>query len=103
MKFLLDAGGTPLLLRMAKAEVSRAVVARAAIGYHDGENVHTFIGEVKGQLVTHPRGENGWGWDPVFQPEHSLLTYAEMGEIEKNKISHRRAALEKFKVFLKQS
>lgn len=99
IKFLLKAGGNDLLLKMVATLENKTVIAKACIGYHDGTNVHTFVGEVNGQIVK-PQGEGGWGWDPIFLPEHSKLTYGMMDPEEKNKISHRRTALEKFKEFL---
>lgn len=58
-----------------------------------------FIGEIKGRIVR-PRGESGFGWDPVFQPDGYSKTFAEMGADEKNAISHRFKAFEKLRVFL---
>ena len=49
---------------------------------------HLFIGKTEGEIVS-PRGDNNFGWDPCFQPKNYKKTYAEMGEEEKNKISHR--------------
>ncbi|CAM6100003.1 unnamed protein product [Calypogeia fissa] len=54
----------------------------------------TFVGRTEGTIVP-PRGPGEFGWDPVFQPEGSQLTFAEMLREEKNKISHRRRALDK--------
>lgn len=102
VKFLLEAGGNGLLLKMLSGQSDRNVIARAAIAYHDGTNIHTFIGDVKGVIAPGPRGEGGWGWDPVFIPEGKTMTYAEMGPVEKNAISHRRAALEKLKQYLRE-
>ena len=51
-------------------------------------------GEVKGHLLTAPRGENGFGYDPLFVPVGYDRTFAEMGAEEKNGISHRARALE---------
>ena len=52
------------------------------------EEPHLFIGKTPGEIVS-PRGPNSFGWDPCFQPKGYKQTYAEMGEEEKNKISHR--------------
>lgn len=102
VKFLLEAGGNGLLLKMMSGQTDRNVIARAAIAYHDGTNIHTFIGDVNGVIAPEPRGDGGWGWDPVFIPQGKDMTYAEMGQVEKNAISHRRAALEKLKQFLRE-
>jgi inosine triphosphate pyrophosphatase len=52
-----------------------------------------FIGRCEGTIVA-PRGENMFGWDPIFQPKGYTQTFAEMDLEEKNKISHRGKALE---------
>ncbi len=100
IKYLREAGGNDLLLYMLKHEKNRSVVAKAAIGYHDGKTIEIFMGEIKGVITMNSRGSDGWGFDPLFQPEDSTQTFAEMGSIEKNTRSHRRRALEKFKAFL---
>lgn len=57
-----------------------------------------FVGQVSGRIVK-PRGDNGFGWDPVFEPEGGMKTYAEMGK-DKNKISHRKKAIMELKEYL---
>lgn len=54
-----------------------------------------FMGEAKGEIAARPRG-SGWGYDPVFVPSGGKRTFAQMGEAEKNAVSHRRAALSDF-------
>uniref|UniRef100_A0A7C5U6F2 dITP/XTP pyrophosphatase n=1 Tax=Caldiarchaeum subterraneum TaxID=311458 RepID=A0A7C5U6F2_CALS0 len=54
-----------------------------------------FSGVVKGRIATEPRGEGGFGYDPVFIPAGSTKTLAEMSVAEKNKWSHRAKAVEK--------
>ena len=69
------------------------------IGYaKNRDDIHFFEGVVRGKIVA-PRGEY-FGWDPIFAPNGSQKTYAEMGREEKNKLSHRRLALDKLKEFL---
>ena len=58
-------------------------------------------GRTDGTIVL-PRGPQSFGWDPVFLPQDSDLTYAEMSKEDKNKISHRARALDKLKTFLEQ-
>lgn len=55
----------------------------------------TFEGEVAGEINRHPRGERGFGYDPVFVPEQGPLTFAEMDSIVKNAVSHRARAVRK--------
>jgi XTP/dITP diphosphohydrolase len=65
-----------------------------------------FIGEVKGEITTDVRekqGKSGFGFDPIFQPEGSAKTFAEMTIAEKNGYSHRAMAICKFaKWYMKQ-
>ncbi|MCQ2285363.1 MAG: RdgB/HAM1 family non-canonical purine NTP pyrophosphatase [Bacteroidales bacterium] len=60
-----------------------------------------FEGEIKGEILTAPRGESGFGYDPLFKPDYSNLSFAEMSEEEKNSHSHRGIALKKMIDFLK--
>ena len=70
------------------------------VGYMDeNKNVQFFEGEVSGQVVL-GRGDDGFGWDPVFVPEGFDETFAEMGREEKNEISMRRKAFEGLKDYL---
>ena len=55
-----------------------------------------FEGRVYGNLTEEIRGEKGFGYDPIFIPDNCDRTFAEMPPEEKNKISHRKQALEKF-------
>lgn len=103
IKFLLNSGGNNLLLKMLASETNRNATAKAAIAFHDSENVHIFIGEVKGQIAKESLGDNGWGWDPIFIPSHTDKTYAQLSTEEKNEVSHRRSALEKLKLYLKDN
>jgi len=71
----------------------------AALIEGDG-TVHTFEGICEGAIVTEPRGEGGFGYDPLFLPDDRDQTFAEMPPEEKNKISHRRKALDAVRQFL---
>jgi XTP/dITP diphosphohydrolase len=61
-----------------------------------------FEGICKGEITTEEKGEDGFGYDPVFIPAGSLKTFAEMELEEKNEYSHRRKAVDKLIVFLNQ-
>ncbi|MGD0340759.1 MAG: RdgB/HAM1 family non-canonical purine NTP pyrophosphatase [Bacteroidales bacterium] len=61
---------------------------------------HLFEGISEGTIISERRGSEGFGYDPVFIPAGSNLTYAEMPLDKKNKISHRARAFNKLKEFL---
>lgn len=81
---------------------SQVVVAKTTIGYCDGRRFHFFEGEIKGKVPVSPAGPRDFQWDPVFVPDGDHRTFAEMGE-EKNKLSMRRIALDRFAKFLGSS
>lgn len=64
-------------------------------------NEFLFEGICKGKITLNRKGENGFGYDPVFIPDGSDKTFAEMDMTEKNKFSHRKKALQKLINFLK--
>ncbi len=57
-----------------------------------GERPRFFAGAVEGRIVA-PRGESGFGFDPILLPDGEERTFAEMAPEEKNRVSHRRKAL----------
>lgn len=61
---------------------------------------HFFEGICPGKIIGEKRGNNGFGYDPVFVPDGSDLTFAEMDMAGKNKFSHRKKAMEKLINFL---
>ena len=62
---------------------------------------HTFFeGKVHGKILNEMRGSDGFGYDPVFQPNGYDISFAEMSAEAKNKISHRSLAIEKLKYYL---
>lgn len=63
-------------------------------------NVQQFTGIIRGQILEQKRGEQGFGYDPVFVPDGYSHTFAEMTLDEKNKISHRAQALRQLIDFL---
>ncbi len=64
-----------------------------------GEEI-LFDGVVKGEIATEKRGDSGFGYDPIFIPEGYSISFAQMGNEEKNCISHRFRATEKLRNYL---
>ena len=69
-------------------------VAVLALASPDGD-AELFRGEVEGSLVWPPRGDRGFGYDPMFVPAGGSLMFGEMDPTEKHKISHRARAFAK--------
>ena len=85
-----------LLEEMSGVE-NREAQFRTVVAYSKANKEHIVSGVVKGHITTEPRGTGGFGYDSVFVPEGYSQTFAEMGETEKNRISHRAIALQKLK------
>lgn len=68
----------------------------------DESGASYFEGRVYGNLTREIRGEKGFGYDPVFIPNDHDITFAEMTAEDKNKISHRKQAIEKFLDFMEK-
>ncbi len=76
--------------------------AKVTIGYIQEDNtLNYFEGIIEGKIVA-PRGENGFGWDAIFEPAGQTKTFAEMTPEEKNQISMRKIAFQKLADFLKK-
>lgn len=68
---------------------------RTVICLIEGGKEHFFEGIVNGSIIRERKGGAGFGYDPVFMPDGYSETFAEMGNDEKNKISHRARAVQK--------
>jgi len=90
------------LLNKLKNKSNRTAQFRTVISLMLKGKEHQFQGACKGTIIAKQRGEKGFGYDPVFMPEGSNKTFAEMDIEEKNTYSHRRKAIEKLVGFLKQ-
>ena len=91
---------TAKLLNELKNTCNRNAQFRTVISLIIGGKEHQFEGIVKGKIAKAKSGTKGFGYDPVFIPEGSEKTFAEMSPIEKNKISHRALATQKLLTFL---
>ncbi len=76
---------------------------RSVFYLHLNENTYCFEGRIDGKIIFEKRGENGFGYDPIFIPEGYEKTFAELGNDIKNKISHRAKATFKLIDFLVNS
>lgn len=87
-----------VLLEMDKI-TNRKACFRTVIALIINGNEHLFEGEICGSLLNKPRGKGGFGYDPIFLPENSTKSFAELTAEEKNNISHRKLAIDKLIAF----
>lgn len=90
------------LLAELEGKSNRAAQFRTVIAFVDGEDEYFFEGICRGRIIDEKRGDKGFGYDPVFVPEGYEKTFAELSSEEKNKISHRGRAVQKFIDFLQE-
>ena len=78
----------------------RCVIALVEINPQSAiRNPQLFDGTCEGRIIFAPRGDNGFGYDPLFAPSGFEQTFAELGEDVKNRLSHRAGALEMLKLY----
>lgn len=89
-----------LLSNLADKE-DRSAQFRTIITLNLGNRSYDFEGICKGTILTEKKGHEGFGYDPIFQPDGYDISFAEMSLDEKNKISHRKRAVQKLVDFLR--
>lgn len=82
-------------------ETERQAQFRTAICLILNNKEYIFEGKVKGKILAKPKGEKGFGYDPIFEPEGYNISFAQMQMDIKNQISHRGRAIQKLVQFLK--
>ena len=85
-----------------KDDRSARFVCTIACVFPNGDDQIVVTGESRGEILTDFRGDAGFGYDPLFYVRESGKTFAEMSGDEKNAISHRGRAIEKFAIALKE-
>ena len=98
-----DADNMYLLLKNMEGISHREAQFKTVIALCLDGSIYTFEGIAKGRIGTTPVGTNGFGYDPIFIPEGSDQTFAELTQEEKNRISHRGKAFGKLLHFLNQN
>ncbi|HIQ50166.1 MAG TPA: XTP/dITP diphosphatase [Nanoarchaeota archaeon] len=94
--------GNQGILKLLNGIKNRKAIFKAVIAFVDeNHKIHFFKGCCKGKIAYSIRGNFGFGFDPIFIPKGYNKTFAEDVEL-KNKISHRKRAIEKFVNFLKR-
>lgn len=88
------------LLKKLENKPNRNAQFKTVIALHFNNKLEVFIGICEGEIATSKQGENGFGYDPIFQPLGYIQTFAEMTLEEKNRLSHRGKAINKLITFL---
>ncbi|MDB3960452.1 RdgB/HAM1 family non-canonical purine NTP pyrophosphatase [Candidatus Pelagibacter sp.] len=80
-------------------KVKARFICSLSICYLD-KKIASVLGKVEGYISSKPKGENGFGYDPIFIPKNKRKTFGEMSSLQKYKIDHRFAAFKKIRKFL---
>ncbi|MCY0851403.1 MAG: XTP/dITP diphosphatase, partial [Thermoplasma acidophilum] len=84
--------GNEGILKIMDDVDDRTAYFLTVVSMNEGHSITQFIGKVMGKIARSIRGSNGFGYDPIFIPEGSDRTFAEMDIKAKNAISHRSIA-----------
>ena len=102
IKWFLMALGNDGLCKLLDPYEDRSAFAEVEFAVCDASGVHTFSGSMEGTVAPTPRGETGFGWDPIFIPKGFDKTWGEMNDEEKQTVSMRKIALVKLVKFLEK-
>ncbi len=91
------------VLTLLGDKTNRKACFRTVIALIIDKETIFFEGKINGEITLLPRGESGFGYDPIFVPDGYQLSFAQLSEEEKNQISHRAIAINKLIVFLQNS
>ena len=97
-----DKANMDLLQLNLKEKADRSAQFKTVITFCDQNQEVQFTGIVSGRISEEARGEHGFGYDPIFEPEGLERTFAEMDLAEKNNYSHRARALAQLLSFLEK-
>ena len=84
---------------MEKKKIKARFVCCLSISYLE-KSIACVRGKVEGTISTEPKGNNGFGYDPIFIPKEKKITFGEMSSKTKYKMDHRFNAFKKIKKFL---
>lgn len=95
IKWFLETLENDGLCKMLNHYEDRSAFAEVYFAICDENGVRTYNGSMEGSIALEPKGEKGFGWDPIFIPKGYDKTWAEMTDDEKHITSMRKIALEK--------
>ncbi|HEU4914607.1 MAG TPA: non-canonical purine NTP pyrophosphatase [Candidatus Saccharimonadales bacterium] len=101
VKWFIEELGIPGLAKLAASLPSQEAVARVLYAYCDGESVQFFEGTMKGKIIGAPRGDNGFGFDPIFINDDYNVTRAEMAVEDYDATSYRTLAMKPLREYLR--
>jgi len=88
------------LLREMAGKPNRKAHFETVLAFVDGGSVHYFSGQVHGHIGEQPRGQNGFGYDPLFIPKGHDQSFGQLPPETKKSLSHRSQALKAFLAFI---
>lgn len=103
IKWFLTSLGNEGLTNLLANYTNRAAVAETCFALCDTDGAHCFFGDAKGIIAKTPRGEQGFGWDPIFIPQGYEQTWAQMDGTLQRETSMRRGALAKLQTYLEEN
>lgn len=93
--FVFKTIGNDGILKLLSGSAKRSGYFRSLIAFYNGKTLSISEGRVDGRISESKAGSRGWGYDPIFVPAGTDLTFAELNK-NKNEYSHRKRALEQF-------
>jgi len=100
VRWFFESIGNEGLSRLLDSYDNRDATAETCFALCDETGVHLFRNFINGTVADEPKGDRGYGWNPVFIPEGCSETYAEMSSEEQSKHSMRRLAVEQLQKYL---
>lgn len=100
IKFFIEELGNEGICKLIAPYEDKSASATVAIGYHNGTEVQTFLGTIQGIIAEEPKGDGGFGWDQIVIPDGYTQTRSEMNEVDYDKTSPRRMALDSLEQYL---
>lgn len=100
IKWFLTSLGNEGIAQLLSGYDDHSATAEVCFAYCDEEGIRLFKGDTEGAIASTPRGEKGFGWDPVFIPKGYMQTWGEMNIDQQSETSMRRIALRKLQDYL---
>jgi len=91
------------VLKLLEKKTNRSASFRTVIALIKDGQTSSFEGKIEGSIAMQPRGESGFGYDPIFIPTDYLVSFAQLTADEKNNISHRALAVQKLVKYLQKT